>query len=177
MAVGSQTSRIACTNETCNNRSVCWFSAQSSCQTAAALLSIFDELVQSHPPHRQLFIVYSDIKIKHNTWFWRKYSTELYLHIHVSEPVHCYNMYYYALHQGSPHIHAYLTIPACSAVPPIFSPKNPTVTYHFSDHEVYSGNRLIHTKCQLQYLHLPQITSGKCHRVIIHRTLNKYEDQ
>ena len=124
MAVGSQTSRIACTNETCNNRSVCWFSAQSSCQTAAALLSIFDELVQSHPPHRQLFIVYSDIKIKHNTWFWRKYSTELYLHIHVSEPVHCYNMYYYALHQGSPHIHAYLTIPACSAVPPIFSPKN-----------------------------------------------------
>ena len=31
-----------------------------------------------------------------------------------------------------------------------------TVTYHFSDlKEVYSGNRYIHTKCQLQYLHPP----------------------
>ena len=35
--------------------------------------------------------------------------------------------------------------------------------------EVYSGNRQIHTKCQLPYLHQPQIsTSGKRHCVIIH---------
>ena len=47
-----------------------------------------------------------------------------------------------------------------------------TVTYNFIDlQEVYSGNRQIHTKCQLQYLHPPQIsTSGKCHCVIIHQT-------
>ena len=41
----------------------------------------------------------------------------------------------------------------------------------FSDlQEVYSGNRQIHTKCQLQYFHPPHIsTSGKCHCVIIHQ--------
>ena len=52
------------------------------------------------------------------------------------------------------------------------SPRKHTVTYHFSDlQEVYSGNRQIHTKCQLQYLHPPHIsTSGKCHCVIIHQT-------
>ena len=52
------------------------------------------------------------------------------------------------------------------------SRSNHFVTYHFSDlHEVYSGNRQIHTKCQLQYLHPPHIsTSGKCHCVIIHQT-------
>ena len=34
------------------------------------------------------------------------------------------------------------------------SPRKHTVTYRFSDlQEVYSGNRQIHTKCQLQYLH------------------------
>ena len=42
--------------------------------------------------------------------------------------------------------------------------------------EVYSGNRKIHTKCQLQYLHPPQIsTSGKCHCVIIHQTTKATE--
>ena len=52
------------------------------------------------------------------------------------------------------------------------SPRKHTVTYHFSDlQKVYSGNRQIHTKCQLQYLHPPHIsTSGKCHCVIIHQT-------
>ena len=52
------------------------------------------------------------------------------------------------------------------------SPRKYTITYHFSDlQEVYSGNRQIHTKCQLQYLHPPHIsTSGKCHCVIIHQT-------
>ena len=50
------------------------------------------------------------------------------------------------------------------------SPRKHTVTYHFSDlQEVYSGNRQMHTKCQLQYLHPPHIsTSSKCHCVIIH---------
>ena len=34
----------------------------------------------------------------------------------------------------------------------------------------------IHTKCQLQYLHPPQIsTSGKCHCVIIHQTTKATE--
>ena len=42
--------------------------------------------------------------------------------------------------------------------------------------EVYSGNRQIHTKCQLQYLHTPQISrSGKCHCVIIHQTTKATE--
>ena len=52
-----------------------------------------------------------------------------------------------------------------------------TVTYYFNDlQEVYSGNRQIHTECQLQYLHLPQIsTSGKCHCVIIHQTTKATE--
>ena len=52
------------------------------------------------------------------------------------------------------------------------SPRKHTVTYHFSDlQEVYSGNRQIHTKCQLKYLHPPHIsTSGKYHCVIIHQT-------
>ena len=47
----------------------------------------------------------------------------------------------------------------------------------FSDlQEVYSGNRQIHTKCQLQYLHPPHIsTSGKCHCVIIHQTTKATE--
>ena len=115
------------------------------------------------------------------------------------------------------------TIPSCSVVPPIYSPRNHTVTYHCSDlqvslhqikshifknvteaefqtigplylhvvwylpftksprkhtvtyhfiglQEVYSGNCQIHTKCQLQYLHPPQIsTRGKCHCAIIHQ--------
>ena len=57
------------------------------------------------------------------------------------------------------------------------SPRKHTVTHHFSDlHEVYSGNRQIHTKCQLQYLHPTQIsTSGKCHCVIIHQTTKSTE--
>ena len=82
------------------------------------------------------------------------------------------------------------TIPACSVVthphphhppppPPTFtnSPRKHTVTYHFSDlQEVYSGNRQIRTKCQLQYLHPPHIsTSGKCHCVIIHQTTKATE--
>ena len=70
------------------------------------------------------------------------------------------------------------TIPACSVVPPIYkSPRKHTVTYHFSDlQEVYSGNRQIHTKCQLQYFHPPHIsTSGKCHCVIIHQTTKATE--
>ena len=38
------------------------------------------------------------------------------------------------------------------------SPRKHTVTYHFSDlQEVYSDNRQIHTKNQLQYLHTPYI--------------------
>ena len=46
------------------------------------------------------------------------------------------------------------------------------LSHRFSDlQEVYSGNRQIHTKCQLQYLHPPHIsTSGRCHCVIIHQT-------
>ena len=50
-------------------------------------------------------------------------------------------------------------------LPFIYSPSNSTVTYHFSDlQEVYSGNCQIHTKCHLQFLHPPQIsTSDKCH--------------
>ena len=69
------------------------------------------------------------------------------------------------------------TIPACSVVPPIYSSRKHTVTYHFSDlQDVYSGNRQIHTKCQLQYLHPPQIsTRGKCHCVIIHQTTKATE--
>ena len=57
------------------------------------------------------------------------------------------------------------------------SPRKHTVTYHFSDlQEVYSGNRQIHTKCQLQYLHPPHIsTSGKCRCVIIHQTTKATE--
>ena len=57
------------------------------------------------------------------------------------------------------------------------SPRKHTVTYHFSDlQEVYSGNGQIHTKCQLQYLHPPQIsTSGKGHCVIIHQTTKPTE--
>ena len=57
------------------------------------------------------------------------------------------------------------------------SPRKHTVTYHFSDlQEVYSGNRQIHTKCQLQYLHPPHIsTSGKCHCVIIHQATKAIE--
>ena len=57
------------------------------------------------------------------------------------------------------------------------SPRKHTVTYHFSDlQEVYSDNRQIHTKCQLQYFHPPQIsTSGKCHCVIIHQTTKATE--
>ena len=57
-------------------------------------------------------------------------------------------------------------------VPFTNSPRKHTVTYHFSDlQEVYSSNRQIHTKCQLQYLHPPHTsTSGKCHCVIIHQT-------
>ena len=45
------------------------------------------------------------------------------------------------------------------------NPRKYTVTYNFSNlQEVYSGNHQIHTKCQLQYLHPPHIsTSGKCH--------------
>ena len=62
-------------------------------------------------------------------------------------------------------------------LPFIYSPRNPTVTYHFSDlHDLYSGNRQIYTKCQLQYLYPPQIsTSGKCHCVINHQTLKATE--
>ena len=47
----------------------------------------------------------------------------------------------------------------------------------FSDlQEVYSGNRQIHTTCQLQYLQPPEIsTSGKCHCVIIHQTTKATE--
>ena len=47
-------------------------------------------------------------------------------------------------------------------------PRKYTVTYHFSDlQNIYSGKRQIHTKCQLQYVHPPQIsTSGNCHCVI-----------
>ena len=70
------------------------------------------------------------------------------------------------------------TIPACSVVPPIYKQsKKHTVTYHFSDlQEVCSGNRQIHTKCQLQYLHPPHIsTIGKCHCVIIHQTTKATE--
>ena len=38
------------------------------------------------------------------------------------------------------------------------NPRKHTATYHFSDlQEVYSDNRQIHTKCQLQYLHPPHI--------------------
>ena len=61
--------------------------------------------------------------------------------------------------------------------PYTYSPRKHTVTYHFSDLlEVYSGNRQIHTKCQLQYLHPPHIsTSGKCHCVIIHQTTKATE--
>ena len=57
------------------------------------------------------------------------------------------------------------------------SPIKHTVTYNFSDlQEVYSGNRQIHTICQLQYLHPPQIsTCGKCHCVIIHQTTKATE--
>ena len=57
------------------------------------------------------------------------------------------------------------------------SPRKHTVTYHFSNiQEVYSGNRQIHTKCHLQYLHPPHIsTSGKCHCVIIHHTTKATE--
>ena len=57
------------------------------------------------------------------------------------------------------------------------SPRKHTITYHFSDlEEVYSGNCQVHTKCQLQYLHPPQIsTSGKCHCVIIHQTTKATE--
>ena len=57
------------------------------------------------------------------------------------------------------------------------SPRKHTVTYHFSElQEVYSGNRQIHTKCQLQYLHPPHIpTSGKGHCVIIHQTTKATE--
>ena len=56
-------------------------------------------------------------------------------------------------------------------------PRKHTVTYHFSDlQEVYSGNRQIHTKCQLQYFHPPHIsTSGKCHCVIIDQTTKATE--
>ena len=56
-------------------------------------------------------------------------------------------------------------------------PRKHTVTYHFSDlQEVYSGNRHIQTKCHLQYLHPPHIsTSGKCHCVIIHQTTKATE--
>ena len=40
----------------------------------------------------------------------------------------------------------------------------------------FSGNRQIHTKCQLQYLHPPQVsTNGKCHCVIIHQTTKATE--
>ena len=57
------------------------------------------------------------------------------------------------------------------------SPRKHTVTYRFCDlQEVHSGNRQIHTKCQLQYLHPSQIsTSGKCHCVIIHQTTKATE--
>ena len=53
------------------------------------------------------------------------------------------------------------------------SPRKYTVTYNLSSlQEVYRGNRQIHTKCQLQYeyLHPPQLSSDKCHCVIIHQT-------
>ena len=57
------------------------------------------------------------------------------------------------------------------------SPRKHTVTYHFSGLQaVYSGNRQIHTKSQLQYLYPPQIsTSVKCHCVIIHQTTKATE--
>ena len=57
------------------------------------------------------------------------------------------------------------------------SPRKHTVAYHFSDlQDVYSGNHQIYTKCQLQYLHPPHIsTSGKCHCVIIHQTTKATE--
>ena len=57
------------------------------------------------------------------------------------------------------------------------SPRKHTVTCNFSDlQEVYSDNRQIHTKCQLQYLHPPHIsTSGKCRCVIIHQTTKATE--
>ena len=58
-----------------------------------------------------------------------------------------------------------------------YNSRKHTVTYHFSDLQgVYSDNHQIHTKCQLQYLHPPQIsTSGKCHCVIIHQTTKATE--
>ena len=56
------------------------------------------------------------------------------------------------------------------------SPRKHTVTYHFSDlQEVYSGNHQIHTKCQLQFLYPPKISSDKCHCVIIHQTTKATE--
>ena len=43
------------------------------------------------------------------------------------------------------------------------SPRKHTVTYHFSDlQEVYSGNRQIHSKCQLQYIHPPLWQMSLC---------------
>ena len=47
----------------------------------------------------------------------------------------------------------------------------------FSDlQEVYSGKCQIYTRCPLQYLHPPQIsTSGKCHCVLIHQTIKATE--
>ena len=67
------------------------------------------------------------------------------------------------------------TIPACSVVPPIYKQSKKTyITYHFSDlQEVYSGNRQIHTKCQLQYFHPPQISTRHC--VIIQQTSKAIE--
>ena len=63
------------------------------------------------------------------------------------------------------------TIPACSVVPPFTNnPRKYTVTYHFSDLQEF------HTKCQLQNIHPPHIsTSGKCHCVIIHQTTKATE--
>ena len=57
------------------------------------------------------------------------------------------------------------------------SPRKHTFTYYFTDlQEVYSDDRQIHTKCQLQYLHPPQIsTSGRCHCVIIHQATRSTE--
>ena len=72
----------------------------------------------------------------------------------------------------------WVTISACNVVPPIYKQiRKHTVTYHFSDYqEFYSDNRQIHTKCQLQCLHPPQIsTRGKCHCAIIHQTTKATE--
>ena len=48
------------------------------------------------------------------------------------------------------------------------------VVEHWLEREI--AQWVIHTQCQLQYLHPPHIsTSGKCHCVIIHQTTKATE--